>query len=175
MQQEVASYGEARFVIDGSDPAWRDHLTTGYVKARSDSGNIAGDVSVLWSDGRGSMYSSYPLSNGLQSEFRFNQVAQGRSDRIEFWTGVAFLNDLDLRVEALLEVYTAEGMLDRSATVQLEPHQQYNALLSQILNDPAYTRMDGYMRVRSVDPISAIVLYGDSTNQFLSSVPGLSP
>ena len=175
LQQEVASDGQARFVIDGSDPAWRDHLTTGYVKARSDSGNIGGDVSVRWSDGSGSMYSSYPLSNSLHSEIRFNQVAQGRSDRIEFWTGIALLNDCDRRVIVLLEVYTPDGVLDRSATVPLEPHQQYSALLSQILNDPSYVRLDGYMRVRAADPISAIVLYGDSTSQFLSSVPGVSP
>jgi hypothetical protein len=30
------------------------------------------------------------------------------------------------------------------------------------------------MRVRATDPISAIILYGDSTNRFLSSVPGIS-
>jgi hypothetical protein len=30
------------------------------------------------------------------------------------------------------------------------------------------------MRIRATEPISAIVLYGDSTNQFLSSVPGIS-
>ncbi len=174
MQEDVASFGQATFVIDGSDPAWRDRLVTGYVRARSDSGRIGGDVSVRWSDARGSMYSSYPLSNQLYSEIRFNQVAQGRSDRIEFWTGVALLNDLDRRVEVLLEVFTPQGVLDRAATVPLEPHQQYNALLSQILNDPAYTRLDGYMRVRAGDPVSAIVLYGDSTNQFLSAVPGVS-
>ncbi len=174
LQEEVASSGQATFVIDGSDPAWRDALVTGYVRVRSDSGNIGGDVSVRWSDGRGSMYSSYPLSNRLYSDIRFNQVAQGRSDRIEYWTGVALMNDLDRPVEANVEVFTPEGVLDRSATLLLEPYQQYNALLSQILNDPAYTRLDGYMRVRASDTISAIVLYGDSTSQFLSSVPGVS-
>ena len=174
LQENVASFGQATFVIDSSDPAWSDRLVTGYVRVRSDSGNIGGDVSVRWSDARGSMYSSYPLSNHSYSEIRFNQVAQGQSDRLEFWTGVALLNDLDRRVEVLLELFTPEGVPDRSATVPLEPHQQYNALLSQILNDPAYTRLDGYMRVRAGDPISAIVLYGDSTNQFLSAVPGVS-
>jgi hypothetical protein len=174
LRQEVASLGRATFVIDSTDPAWSDRLVTGYVRVRSDSGNIGGDVSVRWFDGRGSMYSSYPLSNSLHSDIRFNQVAQGRSDRIEFWTGVAMLNDLDRRVEVLVEVFTPESVLDRSATVRLEPYQQYNALLSQILNDPAYTRLDGYMRVRATDPISAIVLYGDSTNRFLSAVPGVS-
>jgi hypothetical protein len=174
LQEDAASLGQATFVIDGSDPAWRDSLVTGYVRIRSDSGNVGGDVSVRWSDGRGSMYSSYQLSNYPHSDLRFNQVAQGWSDRIEFYTGVALLNDLDKRVEVLVEVFTPEGVLDRSATVPLEPYQQYNALLSQILNEPAYTRLDGYMRVRATDPISAIVLYGDSTNRFLSAVPGVS-
>jgi len=62
------------------------------------------------------------------------------------------------RVEVIVEVFTPEGVLDRSTTVLLEPHRQYNALLSQILSDPAYTRLDGYMRVLATDPISAIVL-----------------
>jgi hypothetical protein len=174
LQEDVASLGQAAFVIGGSDPAWRDSLVTGYVRVRSDSGNIGGDVSVRWSDGRGSMYSSYPLSNFLYSDFRFNQVAQGWSDRIEYYTGVAMMNDLDRSVEALVEVFTPDGVLDRSATVLLEGYQQYNALLSQLFGDPAYTRLDGYMRIRATEPISAIVLYGDSTNQFLSSVPGIS-
>jgi hypothetical protein len=84
------------------------------------------------------------------------------------------MNDLDRRVEVIVEVFTPDGVLDRSATVPLEAYQQYNALLSQLFSDPAYTRLDGYMRIRATDPISAIVLYGDSTNQFLSSVPGVS-
>jgi len=174
LQEAVAASGQAGFVIDGTVSPWRDKLVTGYVRLRSDSGNIAGDVSITWSDGGGSLYSSYPLSNFLYSDFRFNQVAQGWSDRIEFYTGVALMNDLEQRVEVLVEVFAPDGVLDRSATVPLEAYQHYSALLSQVLNDPGYARLDGYMQVRATDPISAIILYGDSTNRFLSSVSGIS-
>jgi hypothetical protein len=174
LQENVTPSGQAAFAIDGTKSPWRDELATGYVRLRSDSGDIGGDVSVTWSDGRGSTYSSYPLSNYLYSDFRFNQVAQGWSDRIEFYTGVALMNDLDQHVDVLVEVFTPEGVLDRAATVPLEAYQHYGALLSQVFNDAGYTRLDGYMRVRATDPISAIILYGDSTNRFLSSVPGIS-
>ncbi len=173
LQETVARSGRAEFRINGTDPPWHDTLTTGYVRLRSDGGRIGGSVAIRWSDNKRSTYSSYPLVGYIYSMFRFNQVAQGSTGPIEYWTGLALLNDLDRQVGLTIEVFKPDGTLDRSVAIRLQAYGQVSALLSEILQDPGYLRLDGYMVVRATDPISAIVLYGDARNQFLAAVPGV--
>ncbi len=173
LQETVSRSGQAAFRIGGPESPWRDILTTGYLRLRSDEGRIGGAVAIQWSDGQRSTYSSYPLVGYIYSFFRFNQVAHGSTGQIEYWTGLAFLNDLDRQVDLTIEVFRPDGALDRSATLALQAYAQVSALLSEILQDPSYLRLDGYMVVRATDPISAIVLYGDTGNQFLAAVPGV--
>jgi hypothetical protein len=173
LRETVARGGQASFLLDGSSPPWRDAPVTGYAHVRSDSGAIAGPVAIRWTDGERSLFSSYPLASHMSSVFRFNQAAHGLAGTIEYWTGLALLNNFDKRVGVQVEVFRPDGTLDRSTTLQLEAYRQMSALLSQILGDAGYHRLDGYILVRATEPISAIVLYGDTDSQFLASVPGI--
>jgi len=173
LAETVAAGSQAAFTLNGSNLPWGDRLTTGYARLRSASGRVAGYLSVRWSDGRGSRISKYPLANALSPVFQFNQLAHGLSGGIEYWTGIALMNDLNKPVKARLEVIGPDGKLDRATEIALRPYEQCVGLLSQILADPGYTRLDGYLRAIASDPISGIVLYGDARNQFLSAVPGV--
>ena len=165
--------GQASFVLDASTLPRGNRLTSGYMRLRSDSGAIAGDVSLSWSDGNGSELTAYPLSNHLYPTFQFNQVAEGDAGDVEYWTGIALINDLDKQVEVSVQIFRSDGFEDRSVSIRLNPHEQYVSLLSELVGDPDYTRIGGYMRVTSADPFSALVLYGDSSGKFLAAVPGI--
>lgn len=169
----LAPAGQASFVLDGSDLPWGDRFTTGYIRLRSDSGLIAGDVSLSWSDGNGSQLTSYPLSNNLYRALQFNQVAEGNAGDLGYWTGIALMNGLEKQVNVRVQIYRSDGSEDQSVVISLNPYGQYASLLSEFVDDPGYTRIGGYIRVTSADPISAIVLYGDSSSQFLAAVPGI--
>jgi hypothetical protein len=119
------------------------------------------------------MSSTYPLANYLSEVFQFNQVAEGASGDIEYWTGIALLNDIDQAVDVRIDVFRSDGTLDRTTSVALNAYQQVATLLRELVKEPAYHRLDGYVRVTSTEPISAIVLYGDLDNTFLSAVPGV--
>jgi hypothetical protein len=173
MEQTVSPGGQASFALNSSTLPWRDRFTTGYVRVRADSGAIAGGVSLSWSNGRGSMSSTYPLASQLSPLFHFNQVAQGSAGAIDYWTGIALVNELDRPVNLTVSVLREDGSLDRSADLTLQPLERYAALLSQIFEDSSYTRLNGYIQVAASEPIAATVLYGDSTSRFLSAVPGI--
>jgi hypothetical protein len=134
---------------------------------------MAGDVSLSWSDGRGSMSTTYPLASQLSSLFHFNQVAQGAAGGIDYWTGISLVNGLDRPVNVAVSVMREDGSLDRSAGLTLQPLERLAALLSQLFEDSSYTRLNGYIEVTASEPIAATVLYGDSTSRFLSAVPGI--
>lgn len=159
--------------LNGSAPSFGDRFTTGYVRLRSDSGRIAGDVSVSRQARGGSLSTSYPLTASLSDRFHFNQVAQGASSGIEHYTGIALANDSDKRVSVTVKVFRADAGLDRTASVSLRPYEQSSRLLSEILNDTAYRRLAGYIEVTASEPISALVLYGDVNQNFLAALPGL--
>jgi hypothetical protein len=144
------------------------------VKLVSDSGKIAGDLSLVWSDGEESQSTAYPLSHVLSDLLHFNQVAQGQAGGIEYWTGVALMNDSAERVDLNLDVYRPDGAVDRTVQVRLDPFEQRAALLSELLGETGYTRVDGYLRITASKPISAIVLYGDASSRFLAAVPGVA-
>ncbi len=165
--------GTAEFLLNDSTLPFSGRLTTGYVRVRSDAGRVAGHVSFRWSDGNGSQFDEYPLAGRLSSSLQFNQVAEGSAGSTGYWTGIALMNDLDKSVRLTLRVYRPDGTEDRSIEVGLDPHGQRAALLSEWLRDPLYSRVDGYIRITSTDPVSATVLYGDSSGRFLAAVPGM--
>jgi hypothetical protein len=173
MEQSVSPGGQVSFALNSSTLPWRDRFTVGYVRVRADSGAIAGDVSLSWSNGRDSMSSTYPLSSQLSPVFHFNQVAQGASGAIDYWTGIAMVNELDRPVNLTVRIMREDGSLDQSADLSLRPLERYAALLPQIFEDARYTRLNGYIHVTASEPIAATVLYGDSTGRFLSAVPGV--
>jgi hypothetical protein len=164
--------GQAEFSLTEL-PELSDGFTTGYVRLRSESGNIAGDVTLEWSDGKGSLLSTYPLGNFLWQNHLFAQVAHGRIGAVEYWTGIGVANDLSEEVQLNLEIFGPEGTLDRRVEISLLPYQQRALLLSELLGEPAYTRLDGYIVMTASAPVSAIVFYGDTGSKFLSAVPGV--
>jgi len=83
------------------------------------------------------------------------------------------MNGLEKQVSVTVQIYRSDGSEDQSVVISLNPHAQRASLLSELVADPSYNRIGGYIRVTSADPISAIVLYGDSSSQFLASVPGI--
>jgi hypothetical protein len=165
--------GQADFVLLGSTLPWGDRLSSGYVRLFSDSGTIAGDVSITWSDGVGSQLTTYPLSNNLYRVLQFNQVAQGNVAGLDYWTGIALVNDLDKPVKVNVEVFRSDGGKDRSAVITLNSHEQHASLLPDFVEDPRYELIGGYIRISSADPVSAIMLYGDSAGKFLAAIPGI--
>lgn len=169
----LAPGGQASFALNGSNLSWGDRLTAGYVRLRSDSGLIAGDVLLSWSDGNISQLTAYPLSNYLYRSLQFNEVVEGNAGNLEYWTGVALMNDLDKQVNVRVQIFRPDGSEDQSVVISLNPYGLYASLLSELVGDPSYTRIGGYIRVTSADPISAIVLYGDSSGEFLAAVPGI--
>jgi hypothetical protein len=171
LSSSIDSGGQASFGLnDATFPSGR--LTTGYLRARTEVGDLAGLVTVTWSNGNQSMSSAYPLANFLSQVFQFNQVAEGVSDNIEYWTGIALLNDVDRQVDARVDIFRADGTLDRTTSVPLKGYQQVAVLVRELVNEP-YQRLDGYARITATEPISAIVLYGDVDSTFLSTVPGI--
>ena len=173
LKQSLPIHGQASFRLNASELSFGNRFTTGYVRLRSDSGKIAGDVSVGRQARDGSLSTTYSLTASLSDRFHFNQVAQGASGGIEYYTGIALVNDSDKQVLVTVKIFRADGGLDRTASLSLQPYQQNSRLLSQILNDSSYSRLTGYMEVTASEPISALVLYGDVTQKFLSAVPGL--
>ncbi len=173
LEQDIAVGGQASFLLDASILPSGGNLTAGYVRVRSGSGRIGGDLSYSWSNGSGSLSSCYQLATSLHSKFHFNQVAQGALGGISYWTGVSLMNDLNKSVRVVLDMVGADGTVLRSAVVVLGPYRQHAALLSELLQEPGYTQIDGYIRVASDDPVSAIVLYGDDSRRFLAAVPGI--
>jgi hypothetical protein len=172
-QRNLAPGGQATFSLSSTMLAWGDRLTTGYVRLRSDAGKIAGDLSVYWTDGVRSQTATYPLAGYLAPSFRFNQIAQGSAGSIEYWTGLALMNDLNRSVTVKLDVIGADGSVDRSVEFILEPYEQSVGLLSQFLNDADYERVGGNIRVKASDPIIGIVLYGDTRGEFMAAVPSV--
>jgi hypothetical protein len=173
LEQNLASGGQATFVLDATTLSLGERTLTGYVRVRNSLGKVAGDLVLAWSDGYESMLSTYPLVNRLSQKYHFNQVAQGRAGNVDYWTGISLMNDLDRSVQVDLEVFRPDGAIDRSVTVAMKPFQRVADLLSELLLDPAYARLDGYIRVTSSDPIAAIVFFGDAGNRFLTAVPGI--
>jgi hypothetical protein len=169
MQETVPAGGTVRFVPVGTGPG--ESPKTGYVRVRSDSGRVAGLVTITRQGTGGSVLSSYPLANYLSKTLQFNQVAEGVAGQIEYWTGLAIMNDFDRRVTVHVEVLGPDGVLDRTADVVLSPYEQRAILVRQLVGDPEYRRLDGYMRLTASDPVTAIVMYGDTASRFLSSVP----
>jgi len=165
--------GRIEFLLDGSTFPWGDRFFSGYVRVRSDSDAIAGDVSLHWADGNESQFSSYPLSGSLYDALQFNQVAEGEAGNLDYWTGIGLLNDMNRPVEVIVQIFRPDGSQDRSAVVKLNPFQKYAALLREVVQDPAYNRIGGYIRLTSTDPVSAIVFYGDSPGSFLAAIPGI--
>ncbi len=173
LQEFLAVGGQATFVLDAAALPAQNGITTGYVRVRSDSGSVAGGLSLSWSDSLKSTSSTYPLTNIRSRDFHFNQVAQGLADGVDYWTGISLVNDLDKTVQIDLEVIRPDGIRDRAAQVTLQPRQQLVDLLSSLLEEPQYTRLDGYIRLTSSDAIAAVVFIGDAGSQFLSAVPGV--
>lgn len=173
LPKQMAAGGAADFHLNGSTLPWGDQFSSGYVRLRSGSGLIAGVVSLSWSDGNRSQFTEYPLANDLHRTLQFNQVVEGRSAELEYWTGIALVNDLDTPVQVAVQIFRPDGTADRSTEITLNPSGQWVSLLSEMLKDPLYTRIGGYLRVTSTDPISAIVLYGDSSGRFLAAIPGI--
>jgi hypothetical protein len=112
------------------------------------------------------------LANYLHGTLLFNQVAQGEVGGIEYWTGLAVMNDFGTPVDLTLDVFRPDGAIERSVQMTLRPFQHIAMLLSELLGEPDYRHLNGYMRLRASEPVSAIVMYGDSRNRFLSAVPG---
>ena len=167
--ETLGAGGSVAFRLDGT--ASGSSVRTGAVRVRSDSGNVVGGVSIRWSGSNGSTFSYYPLTNYLTGTLQFNQIAEGTAGEIEYWTGLAIMNDLDRQVSVRLDVFRTDGALDRTADIVLQPYMQIASLVRQLVGDPQYRRLDGYMRLTASDPVTAIVLYGDTGNNFLASVP----
>ncbi len=172
---DLPAGGQATIPLGGATFLPPEVLTAGYVRAESSSGPITGNVTVYWENGAESQISTYPLSNYLHGELRFNQVAQGETGGVEYWTGVALMNDSSQPVPTVLTVFRPDGSPDRATTIELRPYQKVARLLTELLADPGYERLNGYMRITASQPISGVVFYGDSRSRFLSCVPGQAP
>ena len=99
------------------------------------------------------------------AEFVFPHVANGDG----LFTGLAFATG-STAASITIEVYDRSGGTPKSVTITLDANQHLGRLVSELVPIAA-TQTDGYIRVRSDQPIWAWEIYG--SGQMLASVPPL--
>jgi len=90
----------------------------------------------------------------FRTSLHFNQVAQGQSGGIEYWTGVVLLNDSGERVTKPRDL-SGRRERDRTVQVRLDPFEQRVALLSELLGESRYSPRRRLFRITASKPISA--------------------
>jgi len=101
----------------------------------------------------------------VAAEFVFPHVANGEG----LFTGLAFATG-STAASITIEVYDRSGGTPKSVTITLDANQHLGRLVSELVPIAA-TQTDGYIRVRSDQPIWVWEIYG--SGQMLASVPPL--
>lgn len=117
--------------------------------------------------------STLPLKAVGSREFTFGQVANGSVGSVNYWTGVAVLNSSNSSAQVTFRVCWSDGTLNgKEVSMKLAPGQKFVGLLSQIPGiGTLANQSSGYLSITATEPVMALQLFGDTTNNFLSAVP----
>ncbi|MBI4456342.1 MAG: matrixin family metalloprotease [Acidobacteria bacterium] len=141
---------------------------TGSITIRALSGGpIFG--SILVGDAAGSNFASeLPLQGtaNLGKDLLFEQLATAGG----FFTGIAAYNANSTSAKITVEVYAPDGLLLGIFQKVLAPNEQLSRLITELLSGTA-NQAGGYIRVRSDQAVSAVVLFSHINGTVLSAVP----
>lgn len=156
------------FPNDGTDSTAR----LGSVIVEVSSGNVVGDVT--FGDAlEGRIMAGLPLERRLFTQMIFSQVAEGTSETVSYFSGVAALNPNSRSVELAISVYNEAGRLTGVNFIELRAGQRFSQTLSQIVPGVA-GQQRGYVLVNVLAPegVAIFELFGDTElKRFLAAVP----
>jgi hypothetical protein len=163
----IASHGkldissQALFMSPGVE------ISQGYLRITSNGPRVAGDI--MFTDSQLSTFAAaLPLASRLGRCMIFSQVA---SDQTNF-TGLALLNPNNYPATTVVELYTAEGLLDARADIVVPAQQRISQVITQIFPSlRGQSRTSGYLRITSDQGIAAISIIGTTDMKTLAAVP----
>ena len=155
------------------NPNTTSALTVGTVSIESDQG-IIGAMS-FGDPVRAKYLAALPLMStaSARREIFFKQVAVGRLENIDYFTGLALVNPSPTNKASInLELHGADGKIIAQTTTpfSLIPGGRYAALAQQLIPDFPDSQFGGYIRVTSDVDVHAYMLIGDNHYNFLSAV-----
>jgi hypothetical protein len=142
-------------------------LIQGYVEIVSTDVQLAGSV-VFGDPERTAFASALPLVSTLDRSFIFSHLASNN----QYFTGVAILNPGPFDAAVDIEVYKADGTLDRTTKVFVPRLRRVARLLTEIFPElEGQERISGYFKVLSTQPLATFALFGTRSLSALSAIP----
>jgi hypothetical protein len=138
----------------------------GSIELSSDSAGLVADV--LFGDASADVRfaADLPLQADLATQAIFSHVANGAG----YFTGIALYNPNSVAAHVTLEIFTAQGQLNRSDPIVLQPGQRVSKLVNEFA--PAVgSQIGGYIVLKSDVGVVAQELFGNLRLDFLSAVP----
>jgi len=141
-------------------------LRQGYVQI---SGDVLLTGSVVFGDpDRTAFASALPLVSTLDQSFIFSHLASNA----QYFTGVAMLNPGLFDAVVDVEVYQADGTLDRTTRVFVPRQQRVARLLTDLFPElEGQERISGYFKLTSTQPLATFALFGTRNLSALSAIP----
>ncbi len=142
-------------------------LIQGYVEIVSTDVQLAGSV-VFGDPERTAFASALPLVSTLDQSFIFSHLASNS----QYFTGVAMLNPGPFDAAVDIEIYKADGTLDRTTKVFVPRLRRVSRLLTDIFPElEGQDRISGYFKVISTQPLATFALFGTRNLSALSAIP----
>ncbi len=137
----------------------------GSIELSADSAGVVADV--LFGDASPDVRfaADLPMQTDLATEAIFSHVANGAG----YFTGIALYNPNSVPANVTLEVYTAQGRVNRS-TIVLQPGRRISQLVNEFIPSVG-AQIGGYIVIKSDVGILAQELFGNLRLDFLSAVP----
>jgi hypothetical protein len=166
----IGAEGSAQVEIGETFGLTAGSAVIGSVVVRSLEGTpIVG--SILFGEATSGIFASeFPLdaAAGLGRDLIFEQLATAAG----FYTGLAVFNPSPAaQARVTIEVRTPAGLqLGGTFPQTLGPNEKLTKLITELIA-PSINQSGGYIRVRSDQPVSAVVLFGNNAGTVLAAVP----
>ncbi len=127
----------------------------GWIRVDSDTSGIVGDVS-FGDEGSGKKFlSSVQLQASPVTDYVFSQVAEGAG----FVTGITFLNPNPDPAWIEVDVYDLDGNWTGNGGFELKGYEHRPRVLSDIIEEPGFQQLRGFITVSSDVPIYSFELF----------------
>lgn len=127
----------------------------GWLRVDSDISGIVGDVTFGDEGPNKRFLSSVQLQTSPVTDYVFSQVAEG----LGYVTGITFLNPNADPARVEVDVYDLNGNWTGSGAFDLEGHRHWPRVLSDIIEEPGFQQIQGYIVIRSDLPIFSFELF----------------
>ena len=142
-------------------------LRQGYVEIIGNDVRLAGSV-VLGDPDRTAFASALPLVSVLDRSFIFSHLASNE----QYFTGVALLNPGLFDAAVDVEIYKADGTLDRTTKVLVPRLRRISRMLTDLFPElEGQERLSGYIKLTSTQPLATFALFGTRNLSALSAIP----